>query len=183
MWREKYRGKTITPGHQQVSGCNSCVRINSGYSTSFSLRRGIQQGDPLSCLLYNFSIEPLAMCLCATLCGFSVLGLPPVKLMFYTDNLNLFLQACEPIAPIKQCLDKTCFAIGSLFNHDKTDIKPLGRPAFKEACFASQTMDSKALPGGYILAPNSPLRVLGVWVGSPDLAKDCWLQLSSCGKR
>ena len=162
-----------------VTECHSCVCINSSYSTAFSLRRGVRQGDPLSCLLYNFSIEPLAMCLRVTLQGFSLLGLPPIKLMFYADNLNLFLHAHEPLAPIKQCLDDMCFAIGSLFNHEKTDVKPLGRQAFKEACFASQTMNGEALPGGYILAPNSPLCVLGVWVGSPDMAKDCWSQLSS----
>ena len=162
-----------------ITGCHSRVRINGGYSTSFSLRRGVRQGDPLSCLLFNFSIEPLAMRLRATLQGFSLLGLPPVKLMFYADDLNLFLRAREPLAPIKQCLDESCFAIGSLFNIEKTDIKPLGRLAFREACFASQSMNGEALPGGYVLAPNSPLRVLGVWVGSPDMAKDCWSQLSS----
>jgi Reverse transcriptase (RNA-dependent DNA polymerase) len=37
------------------------VRINSGYSDWFPLRRGVRQGDPLSCLLYDFSIEPLGM--------------------------------------------------------------------------------------------------------------------------
>ena len=115
----------------------------------------------------------------ATLQGFSLLGLPPVKLMFYADDLNLFLHARKPLAPIKQCLDDSCFAIGSLFNIEKTDVKPLGHQAFKEACFASQSMDGEALPGGYVLAPNSPLCVLGVWVGSPDMAKDCWSQLSS----
>ena len=162
-----------------VTGCHSRVRINGGYSTSFSLRRGVRQGDPLSCLLYNFSIEPLAMRLRATLQGFSLLSLPPVKLMFYADDLNLFLRAREPLAPIQQCLDESCFAIGSLFNVEKTDVKPLGRLAFKEACFASQSMDGEALPGGYVLAPSSPLRVLGVWVGSPDMAKDRWSQLSS----
>ena len=162
-----------------VTGCHSCVCINGGYSTSFSLRRGVRQGDPLSCLLYNFSIEPLAMRLRTTLQGFSLLGLPPVELMFYTDDLNLFLCAHEPLAPIKQCLDDACFAIGSLFNLEKTDIKPLRHLAFKEACFALQSMDGEALPGGYVLAPNSPLRVLGVWVGSHDMAKDRWSQLSS----
>ena len=35
------------------------IRINSGYSGKYSLRRGLRQGDPLSCLLFNFSIEPL----------------------------------------------------------------------------------------------------------------------------
>ena len=41
--------------------CRTCVRINGGYSGFFSLCRGVRQGDPLSCLLYDFSIEPMGM--------------------------------------------------------------------------------------------------------------------------
>ena len=89
-----------------VTRCHSCVCINSGYSTSFSLRRGVRQGDPLSCLLYNFSIEPLAMCLRTALCSFSVLGLPPVKLMFYADDLNLFLRPGSPSRPLSSAWTK-----------------------------------------------------------------------------
>ena len=41
--------------------CRSHIHINGGYSPFFTLHRGVCQGDPLSCLLFNFSIEPLAM--------------------------------------------------------------------------------------------------------------------------
>jgi len=44
-----------------TNNCRSQVRINSGYSPYFTLKRGVCQGDPLSCLLFNFSIEPLAI--------------------------------------------------------------------------------------------------------------------------
>ena len=44
-----------------TANCRSRVRINSGYSSYFTLKRGVRQGDPLSCLLFNFSIEPLAI--------------------------------------------------------------------------------------------------------------------------
>jgi len=44
-----------------ILDCRSRVRINSGYSPYFMLKRGVRQGDPLSCLLFNFSIEPLAI--------------------------------------------------------------------------------------------------------------------------
>ena len=44
-----------------LDNCRTRVRINGGYSGFFSLRRGVRQGDPLSCLLYNFSIEPMGM--------------------------------------------------------------------------------------------------------------------------
>jgi hypothetical protein len=44
-----------------TSECRTWVCINSGYSRTFMLRRGVRQGDPLSCLLYAFSIEPMGM--------------------------------------------------------------------------------------------------------------------------
>ena len=123
-----------------ISGCKSRVRINGGYSTPFSLLQGIRQGDPLSCLLFNFSIEPLAMRLRKQLSGFSVHGLPPLRIMFYADDLNLFLSPCDSIPDVVHCLDSTSYAIGSKFNHDKTDIKPLGSARFSQACFDSQSL-------------------------------------------
>ena len=159
--------------------CRSHVRINGGYSPFFTLHRGVRQGDPLSCLLFNFSIEPLAMRLCCAVRGFSVLDLPPVRVMFYADDVNLFLNKDEPITPIVECLDNTSFAIGSKFNHDKTDVKPIGTLTFQHACFDSSSLHGQALPGSFILPPSAPLRVLGIWVGSSGLAQARWLQISN----
>ena len=153
-----------------VSGCNSRVRINGGFSTCFSLRRGVHQGDPLSCLLFNFSIEPLAMRLRSTLHGFSVHGLPPVKTLFYADDVNLFLSLTDSIPEVVRCLNETSFAIGSKFNHNKIDVKPLGSSGFVQRCYNSQSLDGQLLPGSYVLSPSAPLRVLGVWIASPNRA-------------
>ena len=109
--------------------------------------------------------------------GFSVLDLPPVKVMFYADDVNLFLNKDEPIAPIVECLDNTSFAIGSKFNHDKTDVKPIGTLAFQHACFDSGSLHGQTLPGSFILPPSAPLHVLGVWVGSSGLAHARWSQI------
>lgn len=147
-----------------ISGCSSRVRINGGYSTCFSLR----QGDPLSCLLFNFSIEPLAMHLRSTLRGFSVHGLPPVKALFYADDINLFLSIADSVPQVVRCLNDTSFAIGSKFNHNKTDVKPLGSSGFVQRCYNSQSLDGQLLPGSYVLSPSAPLCVLGVWVASHD---------------
>ena len=159
-----------------IRGCRSRVCINGGYSTPFSLRRGVRQGDPLSCLLFNFSIEPLAMRLRAKLSGFSIRGLPPVCVMFYADDINMFLSLRDQVHEVVACLDSTSFAIGSRFNHDKTDVKPLGSSGFVQRCFDSQSLDGHTLPGSYVLAPSAPLHVLGVWVASHDRASDRWSQ-------
>jgi len=55
-----------------TNGCRSRVRINGGYSPYFIMKQGIRQGDPLSCLLFNFSIEPLAVKLREKIVGLSV---------------------------------------------------------------------------------------------------------------
>src|SRR5258708_24251957 len=75
--------------------CRSRVRINGGYSRPFTLARGVRQGDPLSCLLYDFAIEPLGMRLRRSISGLSILSLPPVKLTMYADDTNLFVSAHE----------------------------------------------------------------------------------------
>ena len=36
------------------------VMINGVLSKPFNVTRGVRQGDPLSCLLFNITIEPLA---------------------------------------------------------------------------------------------------------------------------
>ena len=118
------------------------------------------------------------MRLCHTVRGFSVLDLPPVRVMFYTDDVNLFLSKDEPVAPIVMCLDNTSFAIGSKFNHDKTDVKPIGTLAFQHACFNSGSLHGQTLPGSFILPPSAPLCILGVWVGSSGMAHARWSQIS-----
>jgi len=160
-----------------TSGCRSRVRINSGYSPYFVLKRGVRQGDPLSCLLFNFSIEPLAIKLRQVVKGLSVPGLKPVKVMLYADDINLFLGQEDSVQAVSDCLASVSKTIGSKFNMDKTDVKPVGPHDFQLACYTNQDMNGPPIPGAHILPPADPLRVLGVWIGSRDFAADRWTQI------
>ena len=163
-----------------VFGCKSKVRINSGYSPRFSLSRGVRQGDPLSCLLYDFSIEPLGHRLRNKIRGISVLGLPPTKLMMYADDTNLFLSALDDELPvINECLKSTSYTIGCKFNLDKTDVLPIGSIAHRTLAHENGV----GLPSAFTLAPGSALRVLGVWIGSTDEAAPRWKQILSHNRR
>jgi len=113
-----------------TGGCKSHVHINSSYSPYLTLKRGVRQGDPLSCLLFNFSIKPLAIKLRKRIIGLSVLGLSPVKVMLYADDINLFLGALDSIPEVSKCLTEVSHTIGSKFNMNKTDVKPVGPHAF-----------------------------------------------------
>jgi len=162
-----------------TNGCRSRVWINSGYSPYLTLKRGVRQGDPLSCLLFNFSIEPLAIKLRERILGLSVPDLALVKVMLYADDVNLFLGAHDSIPGVSRCLTDVSYAIGSKFNMDKTDVKPVGPHAFQLECFTSQSMGSSTIPGAHILPPSDPLWVLGVWIGSRDNAQQRWLQIDA----
>jgi len=160
-----------------TNNCRSRVRINSGYSPYFTLRRGVRQGDPLSCLLFNFSIEPLAIKLRQVVKGLAVPGLAPVKIMLYADDINLFLGCDDSIQEVSDCLTSVSRVIGSKFNMEKTDVKPVGPHDFQLACYTQQDMGGWTIPGAHVLPPADPLRILGVWVGSRDFASDRWLQI------
>jgi len=166
-----------------TDGCRSRVRINSGYSPCFTLKRGVRQGDPLSCLLFNFSIEPLAIKLRERVSRLSVRGLPPVKVMLYADDINLFLSPQDSVQEISKCLADVSHIIGSKFNLDKTDVKPVGPHDFQLKCFTNQDMGGSIIPGAHILLPADPLRILGVWIGSRDNALQRWLQIDTHIKR
>jgi len=109
--------------------------------------------------------------------GISIGGLAPTKVMLYADDINLFLSGSDDIPIVSSCLSTTSFAIGSKFNMDKTDVKPLGPAAFTQDCFDNQSMGGALLPGAYVLPPTDPLRVLGVWVAATDLAAPRWAQI------
>ena len=160
-----------------LPGCRSRVRINGGYSLRFSLRWGVRQGDPLSCLLFNFSIEPLAMRLRSRIKGLSVHGLAPAKVALYADDINLFLSEDDSIPGLASCLEVTSLAVGSKFNLEKTDVKPVGTEGFVRKCHEEQRMGPSTLPGAYILLPGDPLRILGVWISDTSLALPHWKQI------
>ena len=162
-----------------TNGCRSRVRINGGYSPYFMLKRGVRQGDPLLCLLFNFSIEPLAIKLRQCVRGLQVPGLDPVKIMLYADNVNLFLGEQDSVQEVSACLTDISYAIGSKFNMEKTDVKPVGPHAFQVRCYTNQDMAGSTIPGACILPPADPLRVLGVWIGSRDSALHRWTQIDT----
>jgi len=52
-------------------------------------------------------------------------GLAPVKVMLYADDVNLFLGKDDSVQEVSACLTDVSLIIGSKFNMDKTDVKPV----------------------------------------------------------
>ncbi len=157
--------------------CHTRVRINSGLSSPFVLNVGLRQGDPLSPILYDFSIELLGMHMRKHLTGISCCGLPPAKLIMYTDDMNLFMSTKENFRLVRQVMTDTMLAIGCRFNLDKTDILVVGSLVHHTNGIHDDV--TACFEGAYVLPADSPLRILGVWVNSPDRATPRWKQIVS----
>lgn len=68
------------------------VMINGFLSEPYQITRGVRQGDPLSCLLFDLAIEPLAASLRASnLAGYNIPGADErlIATLFADDTTNL----------------------------------------------------------------------------------------------
>jgi len=72
---------------------STVIHINGFLSKHSDARRGVCQGDPMSCLLYNLAIEPLIESIQASLLrGFWVNAeLERVLVKVYVDDATIFL--------------------------------------------------------------------------------------------
>jgi hypothetical protein len=83
------------------SGAKTTVMINGMLSSHFQITRGVCQGDPLSCLLFNMAIEPLAELICCSpkIDGFNIPGVDdPLKASLFADDTAAYLCKTDKIA-------------------------------------------------------------------------------------
>jgi len=100
------------------------VMINGHLSSTFKVTRGVQQGDPMSCLLFDVAIEPLAALLCASdLEGYKIPG-NEEKLIanLFADDTTTFLSENDKVEDLQKVLTRWCNASAVKFNIQKTEI-------------------------------------------------------------
>jgi hypothetical protein len=105
------------------------VAINGVMSTPFKVTRGVRQGDPLSCLLFDLAIEPLACTLrnSKKLAGYHIPGLTDkIIVNLYADDTTIFLSEADRYSDLEEILSRWCTASGAKFNLEKTEIIPIG---------------------------------------------------------
>ncbi len=107
------------------------VAINGFLSSPFRVTRGVRQGDPLSCALFNLAIEPLACRIRSdeNIKGLEIPGIEEkIIISLYADDTNLFLNRQDSLDYVQATLEEWCKASGVKFNIDKTEIVPIGTP-------------------------------------------------------
>jgi exonuclease III len=126
----------ITMIKNLYKGAKSLVIVNGVMSEPFEVTRGVRQGDPLSCILFNLAIEPLACMLRsdANLKGHQIKGRRDKLIVnLFADDTLIYLGPGDKMGDLQTTLDKWCAASGAKFNEEKTEVIPLGSPAQRKS--------------------------------------------------
>lgn len=157
----------------------SIVIINGVRSKFFVVRRGVRQGDPLSCLLFDFAIEPMAERLRRSdLEGFKIPGTPERLLTkLFADDTTVYLAKSDKISTVFSKLEEWCRASGAKFNTEKTEIIPIGSTEFRNEVIKNRklTEDGETIPADlHIAKDGEATRILGAWIGNKFKQEDHW---------
>jgi ribonuclease HI/exonuclease III len=149
----------------------STVTINGVISEPFQIIRGVRQGDPLSCLLFNLSIEPLAIMIRkSTIKGYTIPGMPKtIKTTLFADDTTIYMSNSDNFTNMQKVLDTWCSVSGAKFNLSKTEIIPIGTKDYRNTVLTTRRINpgQEPIPNNIHLAKDGePVRILGAWIGN-----------------
>ncbi len=161
------------------ANAETSVMVNGILSKAYRIYRGVRQGDPLSCLLFDLAIEPLsAMIRTSEIKGFSIPRCnETLKAVLFADDTTVYLSRCDDFRVLQEILDTWCSAAKARFNIGKTEIIPLGRPAFRHEM--AETYRTTGAWENYprnvhVAQDGEAVRILGAFLGNDVDQVDIW---------
>ncbi len=160
-------------------GATTQVAINGHISSKFEVYRGVRQGDPLLCLVFDLAIELLAIALRkSNLRGLKVESDGEVHSLLATlfaDDTTVILSEHDSFADLEGILDEWSIAAKAVFNVQKTEIIPIGTPAFCVQIIEQHSATNLVIPARISIAKEGePKRILGAWFGNKINAEEIW---------
>ena len=152
---------------------HTMVAINGVFSKPYKITRGVRQGDPLSCALFDLAIESLACRLRndPQLHGYNIPG-SEEKLItsLFADDTSIFLSQNDRMDDVQIILDEWCQASGAKFNVGKTEIIPLGTLDHRNQIITTRKLnplDQTTIDERIRIAEDGEAtRMLGAWIGN-----------------
>jgi len=121
------------------TGAKTKVMVNGMLSEDFEVTRGVRQGDPISCILFNLAIEPLANMIRNSnkIKGLTTElaneELRKIIISLFADDTTVYLSEQDKMGDLKEILDTWCIASGAKFNEQKTVVVPVGTKEYRES--------------------------------------------------
>jgi hypothetical protein len=179
MARRGIPEKYINTIKSLYSDAETSVVINGVLSSPFKVTRGVRQGDPLSCLLFNLAIEPLAATLRhSNLTGYRVSELVgDIVTALFADDTTVYLREEDNFDNLQRVLGKWCQASSAKFNVGKTEIIPIGTHEYRSSVIETRMLNPRdaPLPGHiHIAKEGESVRILGARIGNGLDAHAVW---------
>lgn len=174
-----YPDQFIKTVRSLYENAETAVVINGETSLTYKVTRGVRQGDPLSCLLFDLAIEPLAeMLRKSELRGFKAPGMIlRVVVTLFADDTTVYLSKEDDFNVLKGILDKWCIASGAKFNITKTEIIPIGPRAYRLEFIHTRQLGHAQDPipeNLNIAVEGAATRILGAWIGNDTDEEGIW---------
>lgn len=109
----------------------------------------MRQGDPLSYLLFDLTIEPLACILCTSpkLQEYNIPSLTNCIIVnLYADDTTIYLSKQDKYMDLEEILQPWCRASRAKFNLEKTENLPIGSKNFRAVVAMRRTLNEADQP-------------------------------------
>lgn len=166
-----------------LSATNCSILLNVSLTSSFSLGRGVKQGDPLSPLLFILSSEGFSRGLndlmqTRALLGFKADRVPCISHLGFADDLLIFLNgASHNLARFRKFLETYQKASRQLVNYNKSQFV-VGQGVSVHNTLAALGMRSTSLPikylGSYLYKGINKARYCSPLINHFDAKLSAW---------
>ena len=154
---------------EMYKNTSKAIMINGIVTRKYDVKRGVHQGDPMSCILYDLAIEPLAEALRRSdLKGIEIKGnVEKLLVNLFADDTLVYLRENDNINVLEKVIEVFCTASTAKFNMDKTEILPIGKREFRERMIETRKMgENEITDDKRIIKEGESMRTLGSWVGN-----------------
>ena len=142
--------------------------VNGGH---ISIKVGVKQGCPMSCLLYDLAIEPLACAIRkSSLSGFKIPDVQDkILVSMFADDTLIYLNEKDDLTILKTELDVFCILSNARFNEHKYEALPVGSQLYRKKVLDTRKLNDK--PGNVLkdniklIKEGQSMRTLGAWIG------------------
>ncbi|KAI0312819.1 hypothetical protein OF83DRAFT_1165835 [Amylostereum chailletii] len=100
----------------------------------------------------------------------------------FADDTTVFLCASDSYPTLVAILDKWCLASWARFNKHKTEMIPIGSPAYRATLFQTRCLNPNdpAIPASVNIAINGEaIRILGAFIGNNANTAAPWAAVSA----